>query len=118
MKPLNITYYFGQIREEYKGRNALFMEVNLEGKPEFEMLHLDSDELSEYTGGMHSPMRSYIGVNQDAQPELQRRFEKGDLRSAFDLDVQIVREEIAKRRLEEVSDLKYASLSAAVATGK
>ena len=50
MKDLNITYYFGQIRGEYKGRNALFMEVNPEGEPKFEMLPLDSDELLEYTG--------------------------------------------------------------------
>ncbi len=118
MKDLNITYYFGQIEEEYRGDNALFMKINPEGTPQFETVPLNSDEVLQYTEGMHSPMRSYIGVTPNAQLELEERFEQGRLRSAFDLDVQIVRKEIVRRRLEEVSDLEHASLSAAIATGK
>ena len=118
MADLNITYYFGQIRKEYSGDNALYMEVTKEGTPEFKSMSLDSDELKEYTGGMHSPMRSYIGVNSDAQLELEKRFEHGELNSAFDLDIQIVREEIVKRRLQEIDELEESSLRGWVASGQ
>ena len=118
MKDLNITYYFGQIREESRGKNALFMKLSDEGEPNFKLMPLDSSELVDYTSGLHSPMRSYIGVNKEAEQKLKDKFEKGNLRSAFGLDVEIVREEIVKRRYDEVSDLQHASISAAVATGK
>lgn len=118
MKDLNITYYFGQIKEEYRGNNALFMEITPEGTPKFQTVPLGSDELMHATEGIHSPMRSYIGVASNAQLKLEERFKKGGLRTAFDLDIQIIRTEIVNRRLEEFSDLEYASLSAAIATGK
>jgi hypothetical protein len=118
MKDLNITYYFGQLREEYRGENALFMEIDTKGTLKFKTIPLNSEDLRLYTGGLHSPMRTYIGVTPDAQQKLEERLRKRNLRSAFELDVQIVREEIVRRRVEEISDLERASLSAAIATGK
>jgi hypothetical protein len=117
MKDLNITYYYGQIREEFRGDNALFMELDSRGKPIFKRIPLSSDELSRYTEKMHSPMRAYIGVTPKAQTRLEERFGEGRLQSAFDLDVQIVRKEIVQRRSEEIEDMQIAVASNIAASG-
>ena len=104
MKELNITYYFGQIKPEYRGRLALFMQVSEEGggsqDPVFEEVSIDSIKVMDSTRGLHSPMRTYIGVNEKAKPALTKRLESGDSQSAFDLDLEVVRPEIVERRVE------------------
>jgi hypothetical protein len=117
MVALNITYYFGQIRKEYSGERALFMEIKEDGSPEFKTFLLNSHELMDNTSKMHSPMRTYIGINLDAQSKIEERFKNGGLRSAFDLDVEIVRKDIVERRAKEVSDLESTILSAIVHSG-
>ena len=59
-----------------------------------------------------------MGVNSEAKEKVEERFKRGNLSSAFSLDQVIVREEIVKRRLEEINGLAYSTLEAAVATGK
>lgn len=110
MTDFNITYYFGQIREKYMGNLALFMDVTDEGTPEFKSMPLNSRELIAYTEGMNFPIRSYLGVSSNAQLALEEKFERVELRSAFDLDIEIVRVEIATRKLEEVIKLENVSL--------
>lgn len=119
MSDLSITYYFGQIKKEYSGNYALFMEVDVNGFSDFKTIPLNSNELTSHTSGLlHSPMRAYIGVSENAQLKLEERFKQGQLRSAFDLDLELVRQEIVYRRLDEVNNLESASLSAMVRSGK
>ena len=140
MTDLNITYYFGQIKSEYRGDMALFIEKEGERKEDIhfklyplaslqkynsgdhslveQVRAITSAELLKYTGGDHSPIRSYLGVNSEAKEKVEERFKRGNLSSAFSLDHVIVREEIVKRRLEEINGLAYSTLEAAVATGK
>ena len=66
---------------------------------------------------MHSPMRAYIGVNEQAEPKLMERFQKG-VESAHDLDQVVVREEIVRRRYDELCDFKHACIQNAIKTGK
>jgi len=86
------------------------MEINPEGVPKFEQVLMDSDEAISHTGEMHSPRRSYIGVNPDSKQRLEERFEQGSLRGEFDLDIEIVREEIVVQRRKEVEALRKTYL--------
>jgi hypothetical protein len=111
---LNIGYYFGQIREKYQGDYALFMEVSESESPKLKSISLDSDELLGYTGGKHYPVRSYVGVNANAELDLAKKLRQGDTISVFELDFQIVREEIVKK-VRNIFEFEHDILISALA---
>jgi len=115
MKELNITYYSGQIKPEFRGLLALFMNAQ-NGQPVFQDGVYNSPLMREITE-RHSPMRAYIGVNDKAQKALEERWAKG-VCNAFTLDGVLVNEDILKLRQEEVSDFEYKCIEAAAASGK
>jgi hypothetical protein len=118
MKALNITYYSGQIREEYRGDLALFLEEATKDGPHFVSFPMGSSDLLKYTSGTSFPMRSYLGVNEESEARITERFNQGNLQSAFNLDVVIIRKEVVQRKLQEVKDLVYSHAEAMIATGK
>lgn len=61
---LNATFYYGQIKSEFRGNYALFVEVDSElKKPSFRFFDLNSPELAGYTSEeRHFPARSYVGI--------------------------------------------------------
>jgi hypothetical protein len=125
MGDLNITYYFGEIKPEYRGRYVLFMSIpenptaeNPNYRPDFAEIPItDSHELVHFTEQCSS-MRAYIGVSEAAKPALEKRFQEGKLSSAFDLDAMIVSEEKVKERAEAVSGLSCSCLRAVMLSGK
>jgi len=111
MTDLNITYYYGQIKPEYRGGLALFMSLDSGGNPIFTSNSLkDIKALNAETEVNRSYMRTYIGVNEKATPAIFERFSRGELESAFDLDCQVVREEVVQQRREEVREIETETI--------
>jgi hypothetical protein len=115
-KPLSITYFFGQIKPEFRGDLALFVEL-LEGEKDPAFTQMPLERVTKHSEGVYSPIRAYIGVNKEATAAVSARYYKGNC-NAFTLDHQIVREDIVKRRYDEVQDVIHSNLQAMINDGR
>jgi hypothetical protein len=118
MADLSITYYLGQIKPEYRGDRVLLMSLEEDNSLDILSDRINSEAALSWTRPGDIATRAYIGVNDSAQAALETRFKKGNLRSFFDLDLEVVDRKIVEQVAQQVADLQTSHLAAVIKTGK
>lgn len=96
-----MTFYYGQIKPEYRGNLILILERN-EEKILWGTTELDQEILNK-TDNIY-PLRTYIGVNKKAEMEAEERYKNKDpkeIPSVNELDKILVYETVCQARSQE-----------------
>ncbi len=116
---MNVTYHGGQIKERFRGDMALFMSLDSDKQElRFEEYPLGTEEyLAASSNLVHT--RTYLGVNGETMPALEKRFaeaiERREFRWAlFGIDVAVVEHGVAQHQYEAFIELQARSKMSAI----